>query len=26
MLGQPEQNIRDLFEDARQDQRNFGSN
>ncbi|CAF4837593.1 unnamed protein product [Rotaria sp. Silwood1] len=26
MLGQPEQNIRHLFEDARQDQRNFGSN
>ncbi|CAF4440289.1 unnamed protein product [Rotaria sp. Silwood2] len=26
MLGQSEQNIRDLFEDARQDQRNFGSN
>ncbi|CAF4340811.1 unnamed protein product, partial [Rotaria sordida] len=26
MLDQSEQNIRDLFEDARQDQRNFGSN
>ncbi|CAF3203897.1 unnamed protein product [Rotaria sp. Silwood2] len=26
MLGQSEQNIRDLFEDARQDQRNLGSN
>ncbi|CAM4837683.1 unnamed protein product [Rotaria magnacalcarata] len=26
MLGRSEQNIRDLFEEARQDQQNFGSN